>query len=50
MKDESYAVAETLYEGLTEGQPLPDAYIAKYKQVILRRVVLAGTRLAYAIE
>lgn len=50
MKDESYAVAVTLYAGLTEGQALPDSYIAQYKQVILRRVVLAGARLAYAIE
>lgn len=49
MKDESYAVAVTLYAGLTEGQALPDSYIAQYKQVILRRVVLAGARLAYAI-
>lgn len=50
MRDESYAVAETLYDGLTEGQALPDSYIAQYKQVVLRRVVLAGARLAYAIE
>jgi hypothetical protein len=50
MKDESYAVAETLYDGLTEGEALPDSYIAKYKDVILKRVVLAGARLAYAIE
>jgi len=50
MKDESYAIAETLYDGLVEGQVLPDAYVAKYKDIILKRVVLAGARLAYAIE
>jgi hypothetical protein len=50
MKDESYAVAKTLYDGLTEGKSLPYSYIAKYKDVILKRVVLAGARLAYAIE
>jgi hypothetical protein len=50
MKDESYAIAETLYDGLTEGEALPDSYIAKHKDVILKRIVLAGARLAYAIE
>ena len=34
MKDESYAVAQTLYDGLTEGQALPDSYVTKYKDVI----------------
>lgn len=34
MKDESFAVAQTLYDGLTEGQALPDSYVTKYKDVI----------------
>lgn len=51
-RDESYAIAITAYDGLTEGkdQVVPDSYIAKFQPIAQRRVALAAQRLVYGME
>lgn len=50
--EESFKIAETVYDGLTEGsdQVVPESYISKFSPIAKRRVVLAAHRLVYAIE
>lgn len=51
-RDESYAIAITAYDGLTEGkdQVVPESYIAKFQPIAQKRVALAAQRLVYMIE
>lgn len=50
-KDESFEIAQHVYDGLTEGkdQVVPEEYIDKYGPIAKRRVVLAAQRLVYLI-
>jgi hypothetical protein len=49
---ESYNIAITAYDGLTQGhdEVVPDSYIQKFQPIAAKRVVLAANRLVYAIE
>ena len=51
-RDESFAIAKHVYDGLTEGtdQVVPADYIAKWVPVAKERAATAAYRLAYAIE
>jgi len=51
-RDESFAIAQHVYDGLKEGkdQVVPENYISKYAPIAKERVVIAAFRLAYAIE
>lgn len=51
-RDESFAIAQHVYDGLKEGtdQVLPDTYLSKYEPIAKKRASLAGHRLAYVIE
>ena len=49
-RDESYEIATTAYEGLKEGDVLPDSYVSKFSEIAKKRAALAGYRLAYIIE
>jgi len=51
-RDESAAIAQHVYEGLTEGkdQAVPQSYIDKYHPIAVQRVALAAARIAYMIE
>lgn len=51
-RDESYKIAVTAYDGLTEGkdQVIPDSYIAKFQPIAQKRVALAAYRLVYAMK
>jgi hypothetical protein len=47
---ESYAIAITAYEGLTENEHIPEWYLKKNLPVTEQRVVLAGHRLAHVMQ
>ena len=51
-RDESSAIAQHVYDGLTSGkdQVIPDKYLAKYEPIAKERGAIAAYRLAYAIE
>ena len=49
-RDESYEIAATAYEGINEGDALPDSYVSKFSEIAKKRAALAGYRLAYIIE
>jgi hypothetical protein len=51
-RDESFAIAAHVYDGLTAGKDtvLPASYISKYTPIAKERVVLAAQRLAYMIK
>lgn len=48
-RDESFDIAQHVYDGLTEGkdQVLPEEYVDKYAPIAQERVVLAAYRLYY---
>ena len=52
MGQESFEIAITAYDGLTQGKDevVPDSYIEKFQPIAKKRVVLAANRLVYAIE
>jgi len=43
-------VEDFVYTGLVEGEPLPESYILKGREIVLRRLALAGKRLALLLE
>lgn len=47
--EESYQIALTVYDGVTENEPVPQAYLDKFKPVVYERLNLGGYRLAYTI-
>jgi hypothetical protein len=51
-RDESFAIAQHVYDGLTAGkdQVVPQDYLEKYQPIAKRRASLAGHRIAYLIE
>ena len=49
-RDESYEIATSAYEGIKEGDVLPDSYVSKFSEIAKKRAALAGYRLAYIIE
>lgn len=46
--NESYAIAEIAYDGITEGseERVPDSYLEKFTPIARRRLALSGHRLA----
>ena len=50
MSQESFLIAETLYDGLVEDEPVPQAYLDKFKPVAYERLIIGGYRLAYLVN
>ena len=48
--DESFKIAKTLYDGVTENEAVPQAYLDKNTPVAYERLVLGGYRLYYTID
>lgn len=48
---ESYELSvSNVYTGITENTALPEEYIKKNQQEIVKKIVLGGLRLAYVIQ
>ena len=46
----SFEIAKTLYEGITENEAVPQAYIDKNKPIAESQIMKGGYRLAYILD
>lgn len=46
---ESYELAKTLYDGVTENEPVPQAYLDKNIKIAYERLIIGGYRLYYTM-
>jgi len=50
MNLESFDIAKTLYDGIKEGEAVPQAYLDKNVPLAYERLILGGYRLYYTID
>ena len=50
MSQESYDIAIQVYDGLTENEAVPQAYLDKWTPVVFERINIGGHRLYYTLN